>query len=199
MVPYVELKYGLHIKVRMKLPIYLPHFLLSHRTQITNSRFHLLCQTLPDQNLSMDQLNSPFFRLPRELRDEVYAYYVSEEGGYVQEPTTRKLRTFHGKAIDLALNLTCKRIALEIDGFGLRMNAITFRPLLSRPSIIDKHSDAGILEQAFETHAEALEHMLSWCHPLVTMPILFESSRQFQKTRPCKANSLSIPKTSNMI
>jgi len=29
----------------------------------------------------MDQLNSLFFRLPRELRDNVYAHYVWEERG----------------------------------------------------------------------------------------------------------------------
>jgi hypothetical protein len=49
--------------------------------------------------------------IPRELRDEIYAYYLTEDEGYRHHPETNTLRCFDGKPIDLALMYCCKQIA----------------------------------------------------------------------------------------
>jgi hypothetical protein len=62
----------------------------------------------------LDQHESPFFLLPRELRDEVYHYYVEEKKGYEYNATTVTLRAVPNNAVDISLSYTCKRIAEEM-------------------------------------------------------------------------------------
>ncbi|KAJ0335173.1 hypothetical protein COL922a_009632 [Colletotrichum nupharicola] len=76
----------------------------------------------------------PFLRFPRELRDLVYRLYVTIEGGYLCDTdafTNGRLKGIDGQPIDLALVLTCKTIADEMDygGLALRLNPITFTTL----------------------------------------------------------------------
>lgn len=47
--------------------------------------------------------SSPFFRLPQELRDKVYEYYVDEEDGYFYDPDTKKLTLDGKRPVNLAL------------------------------------------------------------------------------------------------
>lgn len=49
------------------------------------------------------QRGCPFFRLPQELRDEVYKYYVYDEDGYFYDAPSGKLRLSGRRPIDLAL------------------------------------------------------------------------------------------------
>jgi hypothetical protein len=65
-------------------------------------------------------------RLPRELRDTIYDYYTSENGGYYFGPIEGKLRTPSGDKIDLSLMYTCKNIAAEMRGVPFRNNTINF-------------------------------------------------------------------------
>ena len=65
-------------------------------------------------------------RLPRELRDIIYDYCTSENGGYCFDPMGRKLRTLSGDKIDLSLTYTCKSIAAEMRGVPFRNNTIHF-------------------------------------------------------------------------
>lgn len=73
------------------------------------------------------QHQSALFRLPRELRDRIYGFYVYEEKGYVHGFESNKLRCSNGTAISLALMYTCKVAAEELDGLALQLNTITFR------------------------------------------------------------------------
>ncbi|KAF6832951.1 hypothetical protein CPLU01_05900 [Colletotrichum plurivorum] len=53
--------------------------------------------------------------LPREIRDEIYKFYVSADGGYVFDTdcfSTGKLKRADGCAIDFSLQLTCKQLNL---------------------------------------------------------------------------------------
>jgi hypothetical protein len=68
-----------------------------------------------------------FLTLPRELRDEVYAYYATQDGGYLYNQRTRKLRTASHGPVDLSLMQTCSQIAHELRPVIFKMNIITFR------------------------------------------------------------------------
>ncbi|CAI9636443.1 hypothetical protein GT037_004129 [Alternaria burnsii] len=65
-------------------------------------------------------------QLPRELRDTIYDYYTSENGGYYFDPREGKLRTLCGDKIDLSLMYTCKSFAAEMRGVPFRNNTIHF-------------------------------------------------------------------------
>ncbi|KAG9194136.1 hypothetical protein G6011_04171 [Alternaria panax] len=93
-----------------------------------------------------DQQQSPLFRFPRELRDEVYYYYASDEKGYSHNPTSATLKTSDGDAIDLGLQLTCKKIAKEMEGLSLRMNNITFR------ATCERLLNASLYQQLLDDH-----------------------------------------------
>ena len=69
---------------------------------------------------------SNFLRLPRELRDLIYQYYVLEYDGYHYEYESGKFRTSNHRPINLALMYTCKAIAAEMYGVALGSNIITF-------------------------------------------------------------------------
>ncbi|KAI1330321.1 hypothetical protein F5Y16DRAFT_415143 [Xylariaceae sp. FL0255] len=51
-----------------------------------------------------------FLALPRELRDDIYDFYVAD-GGYVYDFESGKLKMATGEPVDLALILTCKQVA----------------------------------------------------------------------------------------
>ncbi|KAK2773600.1 hypothetical protein CKAH01_13518 [Colletotrichum kahawae] len=80
--------------------------------------------------------SSPLFRLPRELRDIIYSFYVIVDGGYICDTdgfTRGKLKGADNREVDLSLVYSCKRIADEMDpgGLALRLNTITFSTLES--------------------------------------------------------------------
>ncbi|KAI1736120.1 hypothetical protein F4680DRAFT_275040 [Xylaria scruposa] len=73
--------------------------------------------------------SSPLLRLPRELRDIIYGFYLAVDGGYVYDFRTGKLRGADApdRPIDLALTFTCRQIAAEMRGVALGVNTIHFR------------------------------------------------------------------------
>ncbi|KAI4938616.1 hypothetical protein J4E85_001057 [Alternaria conjuncta] len=95
------------------------------------------------------QQQSRLLSLPRELRDEIYTYYLQEPGGYVHSPTTNKLRRYDGQIIDFSLMWTCKMVASEMRDLPLRVNEVVFKPFqeikVSREGsdIWDEWSQAG--------------------------------------------------------
>jgi hypothetical protein len=139
----------------------------------------------------MDQHSSALFRLPREIRDEIYNYYVWEEKcsrwycdvcaseslislnlGYLHNPVTDRLQTFDGRVIRNALSYTCKRVAQEMDGLALRFNTVTFRTHLSLPREIDMPSDAALFEDLMGQRHRTLRRMLGFVPTLVSSEIL---------------------------
>lgn len=75
--------------------------------------------------------SSPLFCIPRELRDEIYTYYLYEEDGYFHDFATGRLRRSHQRPIDLSLSFTCRTIAQEMKGLALRINQVTITTGLS--------------------------------------------------------------------
>ena len=73
--------------------------------------------TAPKTKYYSAQLQSPLFRLPREVRDVIYEYYLLENDGYHFDSETGKL-LYHKPSISpkqvvrLGLRITC-RIAAE--------------------------------------------------------------------------------------
>jgi len=67
-----------------------------------------------------NQLRSPLFRLPRELRDAIYEYYAFEEQGYFYDFRSSRMLCFakgDGEELQsgrlLGLMLSCKKAAEE--------------------------------------------------------------------------------------
>lgn len=82
---------------------------------------------------------STFLNLPRELRDDIYRFYVTFENGLVynfayeenanpkSQNILRNLAPSNKKdRIDLALRSTCKQVHKETEGLILKFNTITF-------------------------------------------------------------------------
>jgi hypothetical protein len=88
--------------------------------------------------------NSLLFRISRELRDEIYHYYVDENDGYHHDSTSGKLRLANGDFINLSLQYICKRVASEMNGLALECNITIFRTMRSRPEYADKPSNASL-------------------------------------------------------
>lgn len=86
---------------------------------------------------------SPLLQLPRELRNHIYDYYFSCDGGYTHVFETNKLRRADDQPIELSLVLSCRQIAAETHGLALRTNTLRFTTF---------HSDAT-QEDAVLLHA----------------------------------------------
>jgi hypothetical protein len=67
-----------------------------------------------------------FHQIPRELRDVIYDYYISQDAGYYFDSNSGRLRCLSGEHIDLSLMYTCKTIAVEMRGVAFKNNAIHF-------------------------------------------------------------------------
>jgi hypothetical protein len=133
----------------------------------------------------MDQQQSLLFRLPRELREEVYYHYVWDENGYNHNPISATLQTSNNDAINLGLQLTCKRIAKEMEGLALRMNSINFRTLLSASDVTNEPSNAALFEQLLEDRGCRLRHMLTWAYTTVSVQTMKDLRSRY-------ANSLAV-------
>ena len=76
--------------------------------------------------LAIASMQSPLFRLPRELRDRIYHFYVYEPEGYHFDFESRKFRAPGNRSIDLALSLTSRTVAAEMHHLALESNVLHF-------------------------------------------------------------------------
>jgi len=91
-----------------------------------NIRCTTIAMASPSRPTHM-QLQSPLFRLPRELRDQIYGYYLLCDTGLKYDFDKNKLTRADGEHIDLSLTYACRQAAAELHGLALRLNKITFR------------------------------------------------------------------------
>lgn len=68
----------------------------------------------------------PFLKLPRELRDLIYPYYVFEVDGYHFDYSASTFRRADGRPLDLSLMYTCKMIRAEMHSIPLQTNLLVF-------------------------------------------------------------------------
>ncbi|KAF2822275.1 hypothetical protein CC86DRAFT_331183 [Ophiobolus disseminans] len=127
----------------------------------------------------MSQDDSQFFRLPRELRDEVYSLYLREDGEYVHDAQRNSLHTASGQKIELALAYSCRRVAGEMSGLPFQMNQISFRTMLDVPEAIDAATSASLSIYTLSRQKDVFQHMLSWARTLVTPDILAKLHDQY--------------------
>jgi len=100
-----------------------------------------------------------FLRLPRELRDEIYEYYVLQPWPYHYDHDSGKLTTADKQRIDLQLSYVCKQIASEFWGVALRINGIAFTtaPLEHGISSNSSRFDT-IVDEYYELMTALLDH-----------------------------------------
>ncbi|KAI4681807.1 uncharacterized protein J4E84_007403 [Alternaria hordeiaustralica] len=103
----------------------------------------------PSSHARSDQQQSPFFRLPRELRDDIYEAYAHHSEGVFYSYPSGKLR--------------CKQAAEEIQDAALRANTVTFFPARSAQdgtNVNDLDSKAGRFERLVQCARRTKMHML---------------------------------------
>jgi hypothetical protein len=103
------------------------------------------------------QQQSPLFRIPRELRDEIYAYYAYDEEGLAYDYPTKRLKYASSRDFDLDLSFTCRIAADELKRFILQINTITFTSALSQN---DSNGYRGLTSRA--GRFEALLFQAQW-------------------------------------
>jgi len=134
---------------------------------LPNTAYPSLKATMPSSAV----LASPqgFLKLPRELRDAVYEHYVAHSDGYRYNPETGKLQTSDGSIIEASFMYTCKQIAAEMKGLGLRYNTIAFTATLQRnPNTVERATRFHtIMEIINQTRLSLLDH----CRSLITPEI----------------------------
>ncbi|KAI2485312.1 hypothetical protein Ptr902_04252 [Pyrenophora tritici-repentis] len=113
----------------------------------------------------LDQRQSPFFRLPRELRDNIYEYYAHDADGVFYDYASDKLQyASQGKHQDKnALTNSCKLAAEEMQFIAMRVNTITFVPARSEADGIkynDLDSKAGRFERLLQSARRMKIHIL---------------------------------------
>jgi len=124
--------------------------------------------------MDQDQNQSLLFRLPRELRDEIYGYYLREQGGYTFSLSAQKFRRSNGMPIELALGYICKRVAAEIHGYALRENTLRFNSLCQARPTVTKCSTADVFELLLKWRARCCRRMLAHAYWLVTVEAMRE-------------------------
>ena len=131
------------------------------------------------QPMITDQHQSLFFRFPRELRDEVYYYYVWEEQRYSHRTTSETLRATNGDAVRISLQCTCKRIAKEMDGVAFRTNKIVFRTMCDSSDVGEQPSNAWLYEELLEDRGSRLRHMLLYAYSVVSTDVIQELGSRY--------------------
>jgi hypothetical protein len=97
---------------------------------------------------------SSFLRLPREIRDAIYRFYVATDGGYRHGFEKNKLFRVDGGLIELDLVYVCRQVAAEMMGMALRENVITF--------------SIHVSAHKAEVHHHRLTWIAGWRNRLVT-------------------------------
>ncbi|KAF2113866.1 hypothetical protein BDV96DRAFT_578433 [Lophiotrema nucula] len=127
-----------------------------------------------------------FLQLPRELRDQIYEYYLHDDDGlfYHYAPGGGKLQycTNEKQAQLQGLLLTCRTIANEARLSLLSTNAITFTPILSDNDGAEfrgLRSRAGRFEALLNYTRRAKMHMLSLVAPYVTLSTLDQVTERY--------------------
>ena len=113
----------------------------------------------------LDQLQSPLFRLPRELRDSIYEHYAHDNNGVFYDCASDKLRyeTQEKHQEMTALTRCCKQAAEEMKDAAMRANTLTFFPVRSDQdciSVKDVDSKAGRFERLIQSARLMKMHML---------------------------------------
>jgi hypothetical protein len=103
-----------------------------------------------------NQQQSPFFRLPREVRDDIYEYFAYDDESVTYNYASRKLWYANQCKHEhkTALIRSCKATAEEMRFLVTRANTITFFPALSDMDCIEYNglqTKAGRFERLLQS------------------------------------------------
>ena len=118
------------------------------------------------------QFQSSLFKLPRELRDEIYEYCSLEENDYFHGIATGKLFLANREPTDLRLMYTCRAVAREMKGVSLHTNTVTFEPG-------DIRDEAGRLGKVIEGVVRTRRRMLHYVAECITPEMLYSTITKF--------------------
>ncbi|KAJ3577370.1 hypothetical protein NPX13_g3194 [Xylaria arbuscula] len=135
---------------------------------------------------------SPLLKLPRELRDIIYDFYVAIDGGYVYDFRAGKLRGADApdRPIDLALTYTCRQITAEMRGVALSANTIHFRTYSAPDVNLIAWQLEQVLEQcSYEANAQLAkrdynERGISYHYPRFNKSVYEQLSCRFPDCQP---------------
>ena len=117
------------------------------------------------------------FNLPRELRDLIYEFYVTQRDPLRYFPDDAKLRTQNGDSIDLNLTYVCKQASVELSGMMFRHNTIEFVASLNdNPATVSRASRFHAM--VHDVHQRRLE-LLNHCRPYITAEIIEDATIAF--------------------
>ncbi|KAI4696614.1 uncharacterized protein J4E88_000791 [Alternaria novae-zelandiae] len=152
----------------------------------------------------LDQLQSPLFRLPRELRDNIYEHYAHDENGVFYDYASDKLRyeTQEKHQEMTALTRCCKQAAEEMKDAAMRANTLTFFPVRSDQdciSVKDLDSKAGRLERLTQSARRMKMHMLHFVAKgeCVTPEMVDQVATRFPGISRCYRKAYSAIKEGN--
>ena len=132
---------------------------------------------LPAAGLRSSNAIMGLFHLPRELRDLIYEFYVTQREPLRYFPDDAKLRTCNGDAIDLNLTYVCKQAAVELSGMLFRHNTIDFVASLNdNPATVSRASRFHAM--VHDLHQRRLE-LLNHCRPYITAEIIEDATIAF--------------------
>jgi len=97
-------------------------------------------------------------RIPRELRDEIYAHCLASDEGYHYHAETKTLRYINGTAIDLGLLRTCNQVAAEAAEFTLSKHAIKFKTRIALVPGVE--GEFGLSLQSMDYYFNSLLRLL---------------------------------------
>ena len=117
------------------------------------------------------------FNLPRELRDLIYEFYVTQRDPLRYFPDDAKLRTQNGDSVDLNLTYVCKQASVELSGMMFRHNTIKFVASLNgNPTTVSRASRFHAM--IHDVHQRRLE-LLNHCRPFITAEIIEDATKAF--------------------
>jgi hypothetical protein len=121
------------------------------------------------------------FKLPREIRDNIYAYYVHDENGVhyqLANDGSGCMLQSNKMPLNTSLKSTCSRVALEMKSLSIYTNTIHFFPGNKHSTHCAMLSDALRFKRLLEAVNAAKWHMLLLCRSMVRLPkIIDEAAR----------------------
>jgi hypothetical protein len=123
-----------------------------------------------------NQQQSPLFRLPREVRDNIYEHYAHDDEGVFYDYASDTLRYADKSKHEErnALTRCCKQAAEEMRGVAMQANTITFFPARSDKDGIcfqEIDSRAGRFERLVQSVGRGVSRTGRYCLPQVPLHV----------------------------
>ncbi|KAF2634177.1 hypothetical protein P280DRAFT_485682 [Massarina eburnea CBS 473.64] len=120
-------------------------------------------------------MDSLLFRLPQEVRDEVYAYYLYEPEGSHYNAKSQKMQTADNGIVNISLLYTCKAVAEELKGLAFMYNPLTLTTTLDETGKAEKYDSSAF----YTKRSGMLVGVLRGVEECITSEVLDEIAPKF--------------------